>query len=321
MSRNGAAVSIMSLLSFALASGLGTAMAATTTYNLPGVVCEPVNTSNDGDFLTLDPPPGAGITASFDQNHVFNPPSSAHVQGAAWVVCPIFKTTSADGLSNDSISSVKVHFTQNASASARCRLTDYLSRLGSNGSNWVASNASTKSGTNFTISLATGSSNYWNANGKAGTDGWMYAELFCEIGPGADLKSYDVIENGTTQTGKSIVSSAWCQANPDLFDYFPNTTSGTQGGPLGYLEGIGDADGFIVDCPPPYSSATVEIAVGPPINGDFFGCENGSVMQWTSAGPEFVSQYLTIPNNGTLSCWTASGSSSGDPKIWSVRTF
>lgn len=246
-------------------------------------------------------------------------PSGTSYPDSVDVVCPITKTTSGPGITNDGLSVKASGYT----SWATCTLSEYQSTINVN-SNVLWQSEDDGSGYSYTMSMYGNHSNYWGSSSS-----WSYAELHCQLGEFATLQKYTVTEEGTVQANRRISSAAACAQTPqsDSFTYFlgaPHVpyTSPDPGQPGGFVEAYGGHAGFKMNCPMPSGAGSyVQIALGPAIGGKKMGCRasNGNTFTYVS-GSEWDWKDLVFPNSGALVCAMQNDPSDGDGKVVSYRT-
>ena len=109
--------------------------------------------------------------------------------GAVNVFCPIIKTTSGPGITNDEIWDANVPVTVPAGQDVQCGIEVFDNQIFIDGSNFVES-AFTEASTSGTMNIGFQSNfgspqDYWDGFGTAPS--WYYADIECQLAPGASL--------------------------------------------------------------------------------------------------------------------------------------
>jgi hypothetical protein len=130
------------------------------------------------------------------------------------IACPVIKTTSGPGVTNDAITQASVRFANANPYPADCSLSIYSAAAGRTSVNLVKRiNGHVNAGTNTLKITPTGSelvTRYWKGLGLIGGNSWYYAQVECTLKPGAIVKYFSVVEAGVDQPGMRIAPSSYC---------------------------------------------------------------------------------------------------------------
>jgi hypothetical protein len=232
------------------------------------------------------------------------------------VVCPIIKRTSGPGIGDDGVS---VSIT--GSGHVTCEFDDYMTTQawGTTNVGWEMSDSNTSG--NYVMSLGGDFGNYWGDSTH-----FSYSELHCQLDVNAHITNYTVYESGTVQSGRRIVSAAYCsQTAASNYGYFqgdPFIIYTSPGQPGGFVEVLGGSTGFKAHCAMPASSGSyVEVALGPAFNSYKMGCQraNGTGYKYVTGG-QWDTGYVVLPSSGGVDCFMQNDPPDGDGKIFAYRT-
>jgi hypothetical protein len=239
---------------------------------------------------------------------------------AATVVCPITKTTSGPGISNDKLVSVTV---TGYSGWGDCTLTEYSTDISLLPTNVRGQSKAQFSGYYYTPVLYGSVSGYWGNSSN-----WTAAQLVCHLSGGVNLQHYSVVEAGTAQAGRRIGSSTFCKSlgAGSTVNFYEGLASDPSIIPNpayrgGYFESVDS--GFKMQCPTP-AGTYVQIAFGPAFGGTHqIGCRNNSTTTFSyvpTSAVEWVSKTLVLSNSSPLTCQQKDNAADGDGKILAFRT-
>ncbi len=239
------------------------------------------------------------------------------------ITCPITKTTSGPGVTDDSIYAAELQIDTGPNATSRvaCSLFVYQNIFtDGNHTNIVP-------GQIFNEAIAEGAhltaigfdsettNNFWSPAGG----GWLTAEMHCELTAGATLFTYLVAENGTDQ-GTRIYGPSSCTKNAGMSAslFFVPSMNGDLNNPglMGYMESREGAapDKFTVNCPAAAGSTRiVDVTASSNFNDNVY-C--GGVNVATKGTPEFQAVRTSITATSAFDC-TQPGS--GDGNLFSFR--
>jgi hypothetical protein len=256
--------------------------------------------------------------------------------GTQNVWCPIPRTTSGPGITNDLFYSLQVPI--QTSGTVNCfinvwdtTITTYLDSASNSIYGWTGSLST--SGTLTVTNLGYYPDDYWDGNGT-GSD-WYYMDFTCELPNGASMQSYTVQEWGTKQSTARIYPAANCQNDPNdnipwEYQPFPDPT---QNGPGGFLYAEAGTGPFEFDCPVS-TNVTVNFAVVPPTGGsnNVLGCKIENAALGTVTNPSLdwfvrgVSGFESTQILGPISTgsshrmlWCGTPDPDGDGSIVSYR--
>lgn len=232
------------------------------------------------------------------------------------VVCPIIKRTSGPGITDDGVS-----VTITGSGHVTCEFDDYMTTQywGTTNVGWEMADSNTTG--NYTISLGGDLGNYWGSSTN-----FSYSELHCQLDVNAHITSYTVYEPGALQTGRRIVSAAYCSQTA-LSNYAyqqgdPFIIYTSPGQPGGFVEVLGGSSGFKAHCAMPASSGSyVQVALGPAFNSYRMGCQraSGTGYKYVTGG-QWDTGYVVLPSSGGVDCFMQNDPTDGDGKIFAYRT-
>jgi hypothetical protein len=173
---------------------------------------------------------------NYDQSQVSYPLGGGiQVSGGATIVCPIDKTTSGPGVSNDAMQGVDLFKMTGVVLPDSCTLRIYWSTTESFGDNLVATrtgNRGIPGAAQLNIGPVSWSEFWWDGVS------WFYPEMTCSLQANQGILTYTVKEAGTKQTAR-IFSPNACRA-------VPPTATGQSG--WGFIESPGGS-GMFYKCP------------------------------------------------------------------------
>lgn len=211
-----------------------------------------------------------------------------------FVHCPIVKTTSAPGITNDAFNYADVPL-QVPSGNVECRINVWDSKIDHStyANIFWARDQSGGTGTMRIEPFGQTPTGYWDKSGAGAGEppSWLYLDLICKLPPGASLSDYQVSESGTNQTGYRIYSSLSCAPDasntldwrnvPGIDTDIENISHG------GYSQGQATPGGtkYAMKCPLP-PNTIVRFTVGP-AGVNLLGCNlnntNLSSPTWTAS--------------------------------------
>jgi hypothetical protein len=255
--------------------------------------------------------------------------------------CPIVKTTSGPGITNDQLAWADVPVQTSGGAAVECRINMWHSETIDDSIGnliWISSNSRSTTGTMRVDTSVFSPTSFWNFGSDAGVPKWLFADLICELPPQASITNYSVNERGTNQTGYRIYPSLSCSPDSTNNQNWRNIPE--RPAPDISFGGfnMGQATGgtkYAMKCPLP-ANTIVRYSVMRALGGQTLGCKlnsnNFSTFTWTAAdiGEEWHSQILRqftqpmivapVSNGMTDNLFCGVNSSSGDGKLISYRT-
>jgi hypothetical protein len=222
--------------------------------------------------------------------------------GPVTIFCPITKTTSGPGITNDQIWDAAVPAQDPSNLGVSCGIEvfqtpNYIDDAGQL-DNFVESNWMGVTG-NGTITIGFESdfgspSGYWTGNG--GPPSWYYANISCVLPNNASITNYTIRENGTVQSKRIFTASNCADQGNSHWRYLDK-----EGDPSELMGGsiYADASGgsglqFRFKCPVPANSV-VQLALGPALTPQVIGCSyNNSASPQTWPVPSLSSNTAVI---------------------------
>jgi hypothetical protein len=262
------------------------ASATSLTTSYIGSQCQPIGSSSTSGNSWND------FYISYDDGLVannFGNNDDPHL----WVVCPINKQTSGEGISfGDEISDVEVTINNGYGdgTGIYCQVVVYSSQVPTSADDTNIEDAASLQSeyTDGLISFSdgVGGSGWW------GTTSWLYAQLECELQWGEELTSYEVTENGSA-TGQSIFPAMSLCSTLDSDHFQENIADLDEWGPAGFAEDPGGTRGS-------YSCVTPQ---------DFI--QYAMIPGNTSAGGVGWEWSYNSSGNGSPASWTCSSAPTG----------
>jgi hypothetical protein len=250
-------------------------------------------------------------------------PSGTNYPDAVQLVCPVTRTTSGPGITNDYLTSVTM---TGYSGFATCTLSEYGTDI-SGITNVLGESEASGSGYYYTLPMYGNNSGYWGTS-----TAWRFAEVHCTLGQYATLQQYTVVEAGSVQSRRRISSAAACIQTPesDSYAFYQGAahipyTSPDPAQVGGFVEAPGGHPGFDMSCPIPVGSGSyVQVALGPAVGtGHQIGCHKAGTSTFTwlpSSNTEWITKTLVFGNTGSLICAIKDDADDGDGKVISYRT-
>src|SRR5579872_1879600 len=288
----------------------------------------------------------SGVVAT-PPNPKTKPPTPGQIKNGSStpqiVHCPIIRTTSGPGFTDDYLLGADVPVQVPAGKSVSCFASAWSTLIADSQTGNLVEVTPAISGTTVVhVPGLFNTSGYWyGGNPPSGPAKWFYADLSCTLPPQAILKDYQVTEEGA-DAGYRIYPSTNCSvdgSNTILWEYINSAVEhGTEGG---YIRGQSshDAANFAMNCPVS-NNRVVNFAVswGGALNLTGCNLNNTDFSRWTwsavadpqgSAWPTEIlpvnpgnpaEPFMTIPLVGTYQLNCGVNGTVGDGKLLSYRS-